>query len=206
MLDDMAFATESRKPSDFAGDFGKGEFDLGGRLREIRTAARLSQRQLAARAGVSNTTISLIEQSRTSPSLTVLQRILEALSITLVEFFHEKDSEADKLFFHHAELASVSSGSVLSRKIPQEGTNRRIHMTHSFFQPGADTGEQSLPYDSEQSGVVVRGYLEVTVDDSRRILGPGDAFHFNSRLPHRFRNAQDIECEIVVSSVPRSLS
>ncbi|MDX1657167.1 MAG: helix-turn-helix transcriptional regulator, partial [Candidatus Competibacteraceae bacterium] len=38
-------------------------FDLGARLRVVREARGLSQRELARRAGVTNGTISLIEQN-----------------------------------------------------------------------------------------------------------------------------------------------
>jgi len=168
-------------------------------------SANLSQRQLAARADVSNTTISLIEQNRTSPSVGSLQRILDALPITLAEFFDDAgDDRTDKVFFHQNELASVVSDTILTRKIPQDSANKHVRVTHSFFRPGADTGEQNLAPNEEQSGVVVRGYLEVTVDNVRGLLGPGDAFHFDSKSVYRFRNVEDIECEVVLASMAKN--
>jgi transcriptional regulator with XRE-family HTH domain len=38
--------------------------DVGGRLHYVRERAKLSQRELAKRAGVTNSTISLIEANR----------------------------------------------------------------------------------------------------------------------------------------------
>lgn len=35
--------------------------------------------------------------------------------------------------------------------------------------------------------MVIAGLLEVTVGEVRQVLGPGDAYAFNSREPHRFR-------------------
>jgi mannose-6-phosphate isomerase-like protein (cupin superfamily) len=46
-----------------------------------------------------------------------------------------------------------------------------------------------LTHDAEEGGVIIRGKLEVTVGDQVRVLGPGDAYYFDSRTPHRFRNA-----------------
>ncbi|HSA67874.1 MAG TPA: cupin domain-containing protein, partial [Methyloceanibacter sp.] len=46
--------------------------------------------------------------------------------------------------------------------------------------------------------------LEVTVGDRRTILGPGDAYYFDSRTPHRFRNAGDEECMVVSANSPPS--
>ena len=42
--------------------------DVGAHLKAVRTMYGLSQRELAKRAGVTNGTISLIEQNRVSPS------------------------------------------------------------------------------------------------------------------------------------------
>ena len=49
---------------------------------------------------------------------------------------------------------------------------------------------------------MIRGQLEVAVGDEKRILAPGDAYYFNSRTPHRFRNLGREVCEIVSACSP----
>ncbi|HPE72850.1 MAG TPA: helix-turn-helix domain-containing protein, partial [Candidatus Competibacter sp.] len=56
------------QPTDSLTDAELG-FDLGTRLRAVREQYGLSQRELARRAGVTNGTISLIEQNKNSPSV-----------------------------------------------------------------------------------------------------------------------------------------
>ncbi|WP_445503453.1 helix-turn-helix domain-containing protein, partial [Microvirga sp. G4-2] len=63
------------------------EFDLGCRLRYVRGLHNLSQRELAKRAGITNSTISLIESNQTNPSVGALKRILDGIPIGLAEFF-----------------------------------------------------------------------------------------------------------------------
>ncbi len=76
--------------------------DVGSRLRHVREKFGLSQRELAKRAGVTNGTISLIEQNRVSPSVSSLMKVLEGLPMTLAEFFtfdlapHSVDTLWDK--------------------------------------------------------------------------------------------------------------
>ena len=53
-------------------------------------------------------------------------------------------------------------------------------------------------------GIVLSGRLEVTVDDERRILGPGDAYYFESRRPHRFRCVGPVPCEVISACTPPS--
>ena len=47
----------------------------------------MSQRFLAKRAGVTNSTISLIESNQVNPSVGALKRILDGIPIGLAEFF-----------------------------------------------------------------------------------------------------------------------
>lgn len=75
--------------------------DIGKRLQTIRKAHGFSQRELAARAGLTNDTISLIEKNKTSPSVASLKCLLDAIPISIAEFFAEFDqADAPKLFLH----------------------------------------------------------------------------------------------------------
>jgi mannose-6-phosphate isomerase-like protein (cupin superfamily) len=79
---------------------------------------------------------------------------------------------------------------------------RQLQILHECYQPGADTGHIPLSHDGEEGGVVISGQLEVTVDDERRTLGPGDAYSFNSRRAHRFRCVGDVPAIIVSACTP----
>ena len=57
--------------------------ELGDFIREQRNAARMSLRELASRAGVSNPYISQIERGLHEPSMRVLRGISSALNIPL---------------------------------------------------------------------------------------------------------------------------
>ena len=57
----------------------------------------------------------------------------------------------------------------------------------------------------QEGGVVIRGHLELTVDGERHVLGPGDAYYFDSSRPHSFRNAGPEECEIISACSPPSV-
>jgi len=42
------------------------------------------------------------------------------------------------------------------------------------------------------------------VGEDVAVLGPGDAYYFDSREPHRFRNAGDTPCELISACTPPS--
>jgi transcriptional regulator with XRE-family HTH domain len=179
-------------------------FDLGQRLKGLREAQGFSQRELAKRAGVSNAIISLIEQNRTSPSVGLLKKVLEGLPISLADFFAGTSRLTPQIFFRASELVELAGGAISYRQVGRDMTGRAMQMLHERYAPGADTGPQMLHHDAEESGVIVAGHLEVTVGDRRTILGPGDAYYFDSRVPHRFRNAGEEECMVVSANSPPS--
>ena len=46
--------------------------------------------------------------------------------------------------------------------------------------------------------------IELTVNGQIYLLGPGDAYYFDSRLPHRFRNTGKETCRLVSACTPPS--
>ncbi len=69
------------------GKVGKSVEDLGDYLKEQRVKARLSLRQLADLAGVSNPYLSQIERGLRKPSAEVLQQIAKALRISAEQLY-----------------------------------------------------------------------------------------------------------------------
>ncbi len=183
-------------------DSGPEEDDVGVRLRALRTSYGMSQRELARRTGVPNGTISMIEKGRVSPSIASLKRIAAGLSMSLAEFFSvEAQPEAD-VFFDASELEEIGGGKVSLRAVGRTGDGGQLQLLHERYEPGGDTGAEMLTHIGEEAGVVVSGEIEITVAGMTRVLRAGDAYRFDSRLPHRFRNVSDELCELVSACTP----
>lgn len=178
----------------------------GQRLRTLRKARKMSIRQLAERSGVTHPFISMIERDRHSPTISSLKRILDCLGVTLSDFFSETENSDDTpvarpIFYRANELVELADGTSLSyRQVGSHLEGAAMMILHERYAPGADTGPDPYSHDAEEGGVVVQGKLEMTVDGEVRILETGDAYYFDSRLPHRMRNPFDDLC-IVVSAV-----
>jgi transcriptional regulator with XRE-family HTH domain len=176
--------------------------NIGARLKTIRTHQGWSQRQLALKSGVSNATISLIEHGRTDPSMGLLKRILETMGISFAEFFSSDSRPSDKYFYSGAELSDLSSGPISYRQVGSDLRDNQLQLLHERYAPGADTGRSMLSHEAEEGGIVLQGRLEVTVGDQVQVLSAGDAYLFNSRLPHRFRNTGSEDCVLVSACTP----
>lgn len=193
------------------GSTGMNGFDVGGRLREIRASAGLSQRQLAERAQVPHGQISMVEKNRSSPSVASLRKILGGIPMTMAEFFEPDSGADDRSVFTPTEMVDLTSRLYRDEAEPcgkltflQVGDARahNLQILHEFYAPGADTGPSMLEHLSHEGGVVIAGEIELTIDDQVRILKTGDAYLFDSRRPHRFRNVSDRPAEVISACTP----
>lgn len=188
------------------------EFDIGARLNALRTAHGLSQRELVARAGVPHAQISIIEKNKSSPSIATLRKILGGLDVSMSDFFGDDQRKPHGPFFGVDDLKDLTSR-VTARAIDQ-GKGRltlrqigdarayNLQILHEIYEPGADTGEAMLQHFSTEGGCVVEGELELTVGDEVRVLKAGESYLFDSRLPHRFRNASDAITIVISACTP----
>ena len=180
------------------------EIDIGARLRSLRQQHGLSQRELAKKAGVTNGTISMIEQNRTSPSVGSLKKVLDGFPIAMSDFFANDFSSRRKIFFDEKELTRISEGNIQYKQIGRDLTGKALQVLHETYKPGADTGRNMLSHQGEEAGVIVQGKLEVTVGAERKVLSTGDAFYFESHHPHRFRCIGDEAAVVVSACTPAS--
>lgn len=161
----------------------------------------MSIRALAERSGLSHPFVSSAEKGATSPSVSSLKKLLDALGVTLSDFFSEKKSIQRVAFYKANELTELADGTNLSYR--QVGANLKgaeMLILHERYAPGASTGEDKYHHHAQEGGVVVKGRLLITVGEDSRILEEGDAYYFDSNLPHKMENISDEEC-IVVSAV-----
>jgi transcriptional regulator with XRE-family HTH domain len=176
--------------------------DVGSHLRAVRTMYGLSQRELAKRAGVTNGTISLIEQNRVSPSVSSLKKVLDGVPMSLADFFTLDLQENPQVFYSRDELTDIGDRDVSLRLVAPKRPNRAMTLMHERYRPKADTGSDMLSHKGEEGGIILTGQLEVTVGGQSRVLAAGDAYYFASAVPHRFRNVGDEPCELVSASTP----
>jgi mannose-6-phosphate isomerase-like protein (cupin superfamily) len=83
-----------------------------------------------------------------------------------------------------------------------DARTHNLQILHERYAAGADTGPTMLEHNAHEGGVVVSGSFEVTVGTSTHLLQPGDAYLFDSRLPHRFRNPGSKDAVVISACTP----
>ncbi|CAA2142035.1 helix-turn-helix domain-containing protein [Hyphomicrobium sp. ghe19] len=178
------------------------ELAVGSRLKQVREAAGLSQRELAKRAGVTNATVSTIEQETHAPSLASLHRLLTAIPISIADFFALPVSQKNALFYNADDLAVVSRGAADLRVLGSERRDKRLQMFIERYKPGAGTGDDPIIYDGETAVLVIEGTIEVEVGGETYRLRKGGGYQLFGRVPYWLRNVGKTEAVVACACTP----
>lgn len=176
---------------------------LGKKLHQLRTRRGLGVRELGLRSGISHSTVSLIERDRMSPSIDTLAAVLGALGTTIAAFFNDLESDLPySPFYKASDLTEIGRPDLISyRLVGMNFPNRQMLLLHECYPVNAKM-EKTISHAGEEAGIVTRGSVEVTVGNETSVLNEGDAYYFDSRQPHSFRNVSNTESEIVSAITP----
>ncbi|MFL0808967.1 MAG: helix-turn-helix domain-containing protein [Agarilytica sp.] len=174
---------------------------VGARLQSLRQKFGLSQRELARRAEVTNSTLSMIEQGKVSPSVGSLEKILHAFPISLQEFFSES-IEWTPTVVAAEDFVLVEKGEAELRILPLTIGNKRdsTYMAEQVFAPGANMNSQWMIHNGFIGGIVQAGCIDLHLDGVVFNLKTGDGFNFSLHRDHSFVNRSDVPCKIVCVS------
>lgn len=162
--------------------------DVGGRLRELRQERDLSMRSLARLSGLSTNALSMIERGRTSPSVSTLYKLSEALEVPITAFFRTVPPRQGIVYRKADERSRVEFQRGLWEGLGGESFIGRVEPFMLTLEAGATSGPHGLVHSGHEFVICLSGQLEYEVEGGRYSLNPGDSLLFASRLHHRWRN------------------
>lgn len=170
---------------------------VGRDIRRLRKRRGITIKALAAATGRSVGFLSQVERGLSAIALTDLQRITQYLGVPLGWFFVNEPGppgERDHVVRAGARrpVGSREGGLVEELLSPDLGGSHAVF--RSVFEPGAEMAEAQRR-DTEETGYVVSGELELWLDDRHLHLYAGDSFRFAGEA-YRWRNPG--VCETVV--------
>ncbi|OQX64435.1 MAG: hypothetical protein B5M51_03820 [Anaerolinea sp. 4484_236] len=162
--------------------------NVGVRLRELRSERGLSIRALARQSSLSANALSMIERSKTSPSVSTLYKLADAMGVPVTAFFGE-DVERDAVVFRKAdERTRIPFQRGTWEGLGGENFVGRIEPFVLTLESGANSGLHTMVHTGHEFVICLRGELEYQVEDKFYNLEPGDSLMFSARLRHRWRN------------------
>ena len=164
------------------------QINVGQRLRELRAKRNLSIRSLAELSGLNFNTLSLIENGKTSPSVSTLQQLSTALDVHITAFFetvpvqkevaYQKSGQRPMAKLARGIFEDLGSGLTLGDDLPLLIT----------LEPGAESGDQAIVHTGQEFDYCLEGRMTYWVDRQDYTLDAGDSLIFQAYLPHRWGN------------------
>jgi len=207
--------------------------ELGARLKAIRSKRGMTLAELSTAAGVSKSMLSRVERSEAAPTITTLQKIADALGVTLGRLVDggERDdtgapdgglwredgraaSSPGQPYRTDDEVAAVSIVRADQRKkliLPWGATydvltpdlQRRIEFILISYPVNGGSGDL-YAHEGEECGFVLEGRFKGVIGDEEVTLEVGDSIYYASSIPHRWENAGDVAARAVWAVTPPS--
>jgi transcriptional regulator with XRE-family HTH domain len=171
--------------------FGKEaeSIDVGARLRQLRDERDVSMRALARRSGLSANALSMIERGLTSPSVSTLSKLANALQVPVTAFFRQEPQREKVVFRKSSERTRVSFLRGLIEGLGGESFSGRVEAFLLTLENGGSSGPSHMLHSGHELVFVMRGVLEYEVENERYVLEAGDSLLFSSQMNHRWRNS-----------------
>jgi len=176
--------------------------DVGRNLRDLRAEQRLSIRSLAELSGLNVNTLSMIENGKSSPSVSTLQQLASALDVPITAFFetdilknnvsYQKTGQRPQAAFAYGTLADLGAGLTLHGGQPLLVT----------LEPKANSGPTPIVHTGHEFVFCLEGRLSYTIEDHNYLLDPGDSLLFEAHLPHFWQNVGESTSQSLLIMCP----
>lgn len=162
--------------------------NIGQKIKSLRLASDLTQEELANRSNLTKGFISQLENEKfqTSISLESLSDIVDALGITLAEFFSEV--QESQVVFNQEDRREIEMDKIRKFEFLVPGsTNNQMDPIHIELDAGEEM-EKRDPHSGEQFGYILKGTLTLLLNKKKHKIPKNSCFYFESDKPHQFLN------------------
>lgn len=151
----------------------------------------MTLKDVAAKAGVSESLISQIERNRVSPSIDTLIAIANTLNIDLEYLFKDlkndktvsivKPEDRNRLLMDGIDYQQLSF-------IPETGINPSVEAFYISVPPGREKGDLEFGHPGRELGTIIEGKGQLVYGTATYELEAGDTISFPSDIPHIIKN------------------
>ena len=145
-------------------------------------------RTLATKSGLSANALSMIERGKTSPSVSTLYKLADALGVSITAFFGPETEKKQVVFLKADIRTRVPFTRGVFEALGGEQFAGRVEPFMLTLESGASSGPNTIAHTGHEFVFCLRGQLEYYVEKQVFLLSAGDSLLFASKLEHRWKN------------------
>ena len=168
---------------------------IGKKLKELRTQNGLTLEELANRSELTKGFLSQLERDLTSPNISALENILEALGTNLADFF--QSSKEEQIVFHTQDFFVNEQDDLV---IPNAQKNQMEPLLLTL-KPGAKSQEVKA-HEGEEFGYILKGSVVLVVGNKRLKVKSKETFYITGKEGHYLENVSSADAKVLWVSTP----
>jgi len=173
---------------------------FGARLKRLRLRRGWTLQELAARSALSKPFLSRLESGGRQASIAAALTLSRIFGVSLASLFESAEAETPCTIMRAADATERTANGL--KYIPlSNGRFFNLQPLRVKVSP-ARRGHEHYHHEGEEWIYVLSGRLTLSLAGKTYDLGPGDAAHFESRLPHRLIARGKREAEVLVVAAP----
>ena len=175
---------------------------VGRKLREIRTRQGYSLRVLADRSGLNVNTLSLVENGKSSPSVSTLQQLAQALDVPISTFFESELVENRVVFTPAQQRPQAEFGSTTMQNLGKNLAGNIVQPFVITLEPGMGSGDKMIVHTGHEFVFCLRGSIHYRIEQNDYFLTTGDSLLFEAHLPHCWENKSEDSSQVLLILYP----
>jgi transcriptional regulator with XRE-family HTH domain len=176
---------------------------FGARLRELRLRRGWTLDELAQQSGLSKAFLSRLESGDRQASIAAVLTLARVFDVSLASFFESQLAKEPCLIVRAADHVPQSANGL--KYVPLSNAERfsNLQPLRLTISPKRE-GTEHFKHDGEEWIYLLSGNLTLSIGGATHDLQPGDAAHFDSRLPHRLIARGSCDAEVLLIATPFS--
>ena len=173
--------------------------DLGNKIKTLRMRNDLTLQELASRCELTKGFLSQVERNLTSPSISTLEDILEALGTNLADFF--KEDKDEKIVFQENDFfIDEQEDYKIEWIIPNAQKNEMEPILLTLYPHQKSMLMES--HSGEEFGYVLEGHVILHRQNQSYPIDQKETFYVDGKCSHYIENNSDTIAKILWVSTP----
>ncbi len=172
---------------------------IGEKVQQLRQDKNLSLKYVSDRTGLSATYLSKFERGLMPINVDNLERVCSALGVGINYFIGTPKKSGTAVVHKYERQVDLRDESSVYYNLSNIEDRSSFLARYVDLLPRLDQYEstQAFPHEGEEFIYILRGKMELWLNNTKYVLFAGDAAHYRSAIPHKWANTTNENVQLL---------
>ncbi len=147
-------------------------------------------------------TLSLIENNKSSPSVSTLQQLATVLGVPITAFFESEPQQKRVVYVSGDNRPCVEFNTACMENLGKDLNDHAVQPFIVTLAVGSGSGSKVIVHTGHEFVYCLSGAVRYTIEEQVYLLSEGDSIVFEAHLPHRWQNCGTQPAKIILVLIP----